>query len=475
MTQRRFSAGVGRATITPPLTVPHAGWGAQTHVYPDGIETDLWVTVLLLDDGTERAAFVDLDLVVINREETAAIAAAVAEAAGIPPQQVRVSVTHNHTGPPPSRWDWLDGTDALRRYYASLPEFAAGAARMARLDLRPARIGVGSGQSRVAVNRRETAPDGRIVAGVNFAGTIDPEVFVLRIDVADGHPLAVVVGYTMHPTTAGPTFRRITADWPGHMKRTVERLTGATCVFAQGATGNVGPGVDSYTDDADAIRRLGTLVGYEAARVHLEMRVPPVKPVHERVWESGAPLGKWTTRPVAVPEPIVRSRVTTLRLPLRPQPPVPDAEAKLVAAQQTLRALVERGAPAPEIEAATFVTKRANMTVTRARTYGGRAEDPVELHLLRVGPAVLAAITCEPFAEIALAIKARSPFPHTWFGGYIGGWGGYIPIAEEYPRGGYEVETSPFTPEAAARVVDGTVAALQEFYDATGGSEGVQR
>ena len=45
MSQATFRAGVGRVTITPPLTVPHAGWGAQTHILPDGIETDLWATV----------------------------------------------------------------------------------------------------------------------------------------------------------------------------------------------------------------------------------------------------------------------------------------------------------------------------------------------------------------------------------------------------------------------------------------------
>jgi hypothetical protein len=116
------------------------------------------------------------------------------------------------------------------------------------------------------------------------------------------------------------------------------------------------------------------------------------------------------------------------------------------------------------VEAATFVTKRAAMTVARARAFGGRSEVPVELHLLQVGPAVLAGIPCEPFAELGLAVKSRSPFPHTWFGGYVGGWSGYIPTPEEYPHGGYEVETSPFTPEAAARVVDGTVAALNELH-----------
>jgi len=466
MAAPQFRAGVGRATITPPLTVPHAGWGAATHVYPEGIETDLWSTVLVLEDGQARAAIVDLDLVTITTQEAQAIAAAVGGELGIAPEQVRVSVTHNHTGPPGSRSHMTAGAEALQRYYQSVPEFSAGAARIALGNLRPARIGIGSGQSRVAVNRREDAPGGRIATGVNFKGTIDPEVFVLRIDGTDGAPLAAIVGYTMHPTTAGPTFRRITADWPGHLKRTVQRLTGATCVFAQGATGNVGPGPEGYTSDAEVIRRLGRLVGYEAARVHLSLHVPRVEFAHERIWESGAPLGKWISRPVASPEPVVRTRTVQLTLPLREQPAPAEAEARSAQAQRALQELVARGAPAKEIEAATFVSKRANMSVGRARAYHGRTETAVTLHLLRVGPAVLAGIPAEPFAEIALAIKAKSPFPHTWFGGYTGGWAGYIPIPEEYPRGGYEVDTTPFAPEAAARVVDGTLAALREFHAA---------
>jgi len=88
---------------------------------------------------------------------------------------------------------------------------------------------------------------------------------------------------------------------------------------------------------------------------------------------------------------------------------------------------------------------------------------------------VLAAVANEPFAEIALAVKAASPFPYTWFGGYVGGWGGYIPTAEEYPKGGYEVETSPFAPEAAARLVEGTIGALREFYRETESTEHAAR
>ena len=76
---------------------------------------------------------------------------------------------------------------------------------------------------------------------------------------------------------------------------------------------------------------------------------------------------------------------------------------------------------------------------------------------------MLVGVEGEPFAEIGLAVKERSPFEWTWFGGYVGGWAGYVPTAEEYPKQGYEVETSPFAPGAAGRLVNETVAALEEL------------
>jgi hypothetical protein len=461
-----FRAGVGRVTITPPLTAPHAGWGAQLHVLPDGVEDDLWATALVIDDGVTTAAWIDLDLVIISRQESDAIREAVAAALAIPAQAVRISVTHNHAGPPPSAWNWThQGQAALDGYYALLPEYAAGAARLAQAGLRPARVATGSGASRVAVNRREIAPDGRPVTGVNPDGPIDPQVFVLRIDDAEGGPLAAVVGYTMHPTTLGPTNRLISPDWPGHLKRTVEAITGATCLFAQGATGNIGPGPDGFTDDVGVVRRLGAQVGCEAARVYLGLQLPAVRHWHERLWESGAPLGKWTWEPLPESAPVVRIISREVLLPLIEQPPVSVALARVEDTQRCLDDLKRQHAPAAEIEAATFVTKRANMALSRAQTYGGQQTFPVELQLLQIGPVVLVGTEGEPFAEIGLEIKARSPWPETWFGGYTGGWAGYIPTPDAYPQRGYEVDTSPFAPDAARQLVAETLAALRALED----------
>jgi neutral/alkaline ceramidase-like enzyme len=467
-----FRAGVGRATITPPLTVPIAGWGAQTHTFAEGVETDLWVTVLVVDDGRERAGLVDIDLVILTQAESDAVRDAAAKVLNVAREQVRVALTHNHAGPPPSGWDWGDGIDALRAYYESLPAAAANAATQAMASLQPARTAVGRGESRVAVNRREDAPNGVLATGVNPRGVIDPHVFVIRIDSADERPLAAIVGYTMHPTTMGPTNKMFSADWPGHLKRTFEQITGATCIFVQGATGNVGPGPEGFTDDPRVIRKLGGMVACEAARAYLNLNLPPVAFQHERIWESGAPLGKWKS--VARPEgaTTVQALSKEIRLPLLPQPPLAEAEAELKKRRQHLRDLVQRGAPASEVEAATFVTKRANMAVARARTFGGKTHLPVELHVLRIGDAVLAAIPCEPFAEIALAIKAQSPFPHTWFGGYHGGWAGYLPVPEEYPRKGYEVNTTPYSQDAAGVAIHDTVSTLEDLNRAGSAARG---
>ena len=48
-----------------------------------------------------------------------------------------------------------------------------------------------------------------------------------------------------------------------------------------------------------------------------------------------------------------------------------------------------------------------------------------------------------------MAIKKQSPFPVTFMCGYTNGRMAYMPTADEWTRGGYEVENSPFGQGAA--------------------------
>ncbi len=459
-----FKAGVGRVDITPPLTMPHASWGAQVHVFADGVEWPLFATALILDDGTTRAVVIDLDIVVVTPEEDDAIRKAAAEVAGVDPSMVLTVLSHNHAGPPPSAWNWAKlGQAEMDGYFAMLGAYSAGAVRIALDNLQPAAVNAGSGESYVAVNRREVAPDGRPVTGANADGVIDPQVLVVRIDGADGSPLAAIVGYTMHPTTMGPTNKLVGPDWPGHTRATVEQLTGATCLFLQGCCGNVGPGFDGFTDDLDVVRTIGKRVGCTAAEVYLGLDVPAVERVHERIWESGAPLATWKKVPINGPAPKVQLVTKQVALPVLEQPEMWAVEKAVADAQAILDELKADNATDEEIALATYVVKRSNMAHWRAETYGGKSHIELNVTALMIGDIALVMSQGEPFAEIGLEVKARSPFEHTWFGGYQGSWSAYIPIASEYPNKGYEVDTTPYAPEAAVVLVEAGVGLLNSI------------
>ena len=70
----------------------------------------------------------------------------------------------------------------------------------------------------------------------------------------------------------------------------------------------------------------------------------------------------------------------------------------------------------------------------------------------------IVAMPGEPFAEIGASIKKASPFAVTMFCGYSTGKGGdYMPVASEYPQGGYEVERTPYGTGAAEQLIRETI------------------
>jgi len=67
------------------------------------------------------------------------------------------------------------------------------------------------------------------------------------------------------------------------------------------------------------------------------------------------------------------------------------------------------------------------------------------------------------FNEIGRAIKAASPFKHTFVITHCNGGAGYLPTRQSYPQGGYEVLSSPFAPGAAEQVIQEAVGMLREL------------
>ena len=75
-----------------------------------------------------------------------------------------------------------------------------------------------------------------------------------RIVADDGGAIADVVNYACHPTTLAWDNTLISPDYVGAMRETVERHSGAPCLFLQGASGDLGPREGFVGDPAVADR-----------------------------------------------------------------------------------------------------------------------------------------------------------------------------------------------------------------------------
>lgn len=461
----QLHAGVARADITPPVGIAHANWGAQAHERAQGVDLPLWATALALSDGRTTTVLVDLDLIGLRAETATKVRQAISERTGIPTSHIRISYTHTHSGPSiSSAGGWITGgVELVDGYLENVTAKAAGIAWEACHHLQPARIAAGSGKSTIAVNRRYVTPEKTVVVGHNWDGPVDHEVKVVRIDDLHEQPIATIVNYACHPIIVGPYNDLITPDYPGIVKRVVESAIGGKCLFLQGATGNVGPieGCTSRTP-LQVYRKLGTRLGHAAANVAIELETACKKERYVRTLESGAPLGVYEYEVQPDQEVVLQVATRPVKMPLKEFPPfeVTNAEAQKYADE--LQRLHKEGSE-DEIRWAGMQAKRSRARAERSRNYHGKSHIELEIQAIRINDIVLVAMPGEPFVEIGLAVKTGSPFKHTLFSGYSNVGGSYIPMADAYPVGGYEVDVTPFRPEASQAVIDESLALLQEL------------
>ena len=465
-------AGVARADLTPPPDIPNGMWMAQTHIRAEGVHQSLWLTALALEDDDEAAIILDLDWCLLSDEQLAMVRSAVNAATGVPPQRVLPCCTHNHAGPVTQDHYRGEGAEQVADYVASLPMRAAEASLAARRARVPVRVTAGTGSSEIGINRDLRLPDGRVVAGPNPTGHADRSVGVVRLERADGTPLAILVNYACHPTVLGPDNRLVSPDYPGTTKRVVEELTGATCMFLQGAAGDMGP-VEGFVGDRRVAERLGTRLGLEAARVALSLDARPVRRVLDRVIASGAPLAVFRDEPTGQPAPRLRVRSGVAPLPIvRPLPALfTGAEERMVHWAETLALRRGQGADPDSVAAANQHFERERLRAERAAAFASTDHYDAEMHALALGNVALLLTWGEPYSRIGIEVKERSPFPHTLFCGYLGGDPTYVATPDAYaPPVPFQLDNCPFAPEAAKAMADAACGLLDQLRQAASGT-----
>lgn len=413
--QSRLLAGAYEIDITPPVGIDLAGYFNVRKA--DNILDNLYAksTVLKVDDT--EVAITSCDLCVIPRELVLRIRELASGWSEIPKDNIMVSATHTHTGPVTAG---LLAGEVDSGYVDLLTRKVATSIFMAKKNLREAIIKVGRGkEDSIVFNRRYLMKDGTVVTNpsklnpdiVKPAGPVDPELLTVLVESTEGDPIALIVNYANHIDTIGGT--GISSDYPGVMARILKRFLGDIPVlFLNGAEGDIN---------------------------HIDINDPTPQGGYGEAERIGKILAGAVIKVLSKMDSIrerLKIKTSLLKIPLR-KPSKEDIERA--------KRLLSEVAESKSKELTAFDLAKGSIEIERVYAKEilllsqlDRDLEELELQSISLGDLALVGIPGEPFVEIGLAIKEKSPFRYTGIVSLANGYSGYIPTEKAFDEGGYE-------------------------------------
>lgn len=406
-----------RFDVTPPVGHPLCGgWIKPVVDHADSLEA---IGYVLLGAG-QPIVVCAVDWTGILNQAHLAWRTALAEAAGTTPDRVAVQCVHQHDAPfvcPRGQELCDEQGDGLlnmdRVFFSQCLERGRAAVRAALPRARAVtHVARGEGRvEKVAGNRRVSiGADGKVTAMRGSSCRV-PELIALPEGLID--PMLRTVAfysgaekivschyYAVHPMShygAG----HVSSDFPGlARKRRQQDEPGCTHIYFTGCAGNVAAG--KYNPGTPEARVQLTQRIYDGIRAAENSLVP-------------APVGRvfWRTHAL-----------------------VPEVNPVFTAENQRAMLVNKKNAPAGRI--------RPAMCLAWIERVARR--DPVTLSALHLGDISLLHLPAEIFVEYQLRAQQLGAARFVATAAYGDGGPWYVPVKEEYPKGGYEVSVAYCAP-----------------------------
>ena len=446
----KLYAGFGRATITPALGVYMRGYFHARYV--EGILDDLEANVLALAVDDTKALVIILDVCAVPPQERHILREEISGTTGVPTEAIYIAATHTHTGP---LVDSKNEDQRVRNYFVSMKLGILSAAHQALANLKPARMGWRVGTAtEIGFNRRFRMKDGTVRSSPGYMhpdilepiGVVDDRVSMVRFDQEDGNNI-VLVHYGMHADTFGGS--KISADWPGFARRTVERaIPGTRCLFLTGPQGDIGAqnvwATDGMTNGMVLVEG-NYWKGYGHTQ-HIGMVI------------AGAVLQVYSKANYREVDSLAFMEKEIL-IPANKATPEELEDAYKV--MELHNAGKDDEIPYTAMELVTVLGEASRRIALKD------APDAFSMHLLglKVGSVALLGIPGEPFGKIGVELRKAADWelilPSCCTNGYIG----YFPMMDAYEEGGYEARASRFKPGVAEQIITEGSALLEQMYN----------
>lgn len=411
----QFRACIVKIDITPDSPQWLGGYNPRQS---NGVHDHIFLRIVGLDDGKTQLYIVSSDLTEFAVPVYDELTSILGKDHKINPLNVWWGVTHNHSAPVigPQFEGITYQIMANRMNQASESKINKDTAYTsfvinkiiegileARESFVPAKLGVGWGFSNANINRRAIDENGNASLGLNPDLPTDKRIGLLRIDKLDGSPIALIVNYPMHGTVLGPSNLKISGDAPGIVSEYVEQKIGAPMVYIQGGAGDLAPIYSVYPNHtAGHLDQFKVLLG-------------------DKILDAYRKISSFSK---------------TVKL--------------------TLGSLTVETLRKPGLEWPSYLKKYSRTTSTGAHLVR------LPIRFLRINEDIaIWSAPVEMFCEIPMEIRRRSPFPYTFYFGYMNGTLDYLPTLKAWEHGGYEPSVSPFTQAAEVDLSNAVIGYLQ--------------
>jgi len=253
-----FRAGIAVRDVTPEKLLPVSGGMGPSEPVTKKIGK-LTVRALVLENDGTRVAICSTDFLGFPSVLGDKVRGQVK---GIPPENILIGATHNHSGPDCYGFPDASGKTACDvEYLNGVCSKLAEAVNEAVTNLQPARVKIATGQAR-----------GKIAYNYYAEKLYDPRCDVIQFLNTESKPIATFVNYACHPEIIGPDQKIMSPNFVGPLYDRIEERNAGTGIFMNGALGGMvtadcrGPnGKDVQT--WDECIRIGNLLADEALRI----------------------------------------------------------------------------------------------------------------------------------------------------------------------------------------------------------------
>ena len=426
-----LQVGFGRESIVPDTQSVQIAGGDASARLSEGYLDEVAATCIAITEGEETILLYTIDFIVVDAKVYSA-QAMIAEATGIPPENIILNTTHTHSGVSiRSKWDGVD------QYISKYQQAAVKAAETAIADQAPAEMYYGSVETEGMVFVRHYLMNDGTTYGNGHGSTAsgykehlypsDGELQVIKFArPAEDKKDVVLMNLGAHATINNALApKSISADWPGAARAYVEANSDSLCAVFEAAAGDQIPNsnIKEIAPYGNKHPDFGNKIGeYCLGVMNGEMTKAEGSGINLKVYKYTAPTMK-----EGLEDPVRLEQAQEIR----------DVAKKHGSSHPEVTALVAKY-DFPSYYEASGLISRSNYPDTYS----------MELHLMDIDGVSFIFAPFEMFGVTGREIKTNSPYEMTFVitcsENSIGYHRGYLPHEYACEESFYEYDVTKF-------------------------------